>query len=108
MMPPARLWRGQRSGEPQLQRVFFNDVRGGQRVIHPDPDTDLVLAVMTASAMRQPTRTDVLEGVYRSETAPILRWGAIRLLSEVAPRHALLNEARSSGDPMLAAAASGR
>ena len=108
VMPPARLWRGRRQEEPNLNRIFFNDVRGGQRPVHPDPSTDLILAVMTASAMRQPPRLDVLEDAYADENEPLLRWGAIRLLSEIAPTHPLLNEARQSTNEMIRSAASGR
>ena len=108
IMPPARLWRGRRSGDPSLKTIFFNDVRGGQRPIHPDPDTDLVLAVMTASAMRVPARLDVLEAVFRNEPSAILKWGAVRLLSEVSSNHRVLQEARQSTDPMISSAASGR
>ncbi len=105
VMPPARLWRGRRQSEPTLSRIFFNDVRGGQRPVHPDPSTDLGLAVLTACAMRQPPRLDVLEAAYADESNPLLRWGAVRLLSEIAPTHPILTEARQSSEPLISAAA---
>ncbi|MFT5684541.1 MAG: hypothetical protein ACI8RZ_005482 [Myxococcota bacterium] len=108
MMPPARLWRGRRQGEPELSRIFFNDVRGGQRPVHPDASTDLGLAVLTACAMRQPPRLDVLEDAYADLNSPLLRWAAVRLLSEVSPNHPILAEARQSSEPLLVGAAAGR
>ncbi len=108
VMPPARLWRGRRQGEPSLPRIFFNDVRGGQRPVHPDATTDLGLAVLTACAMRQPPRIDVLEDAYADLNNPLLRWGAVRLLSEISPSHPIIAEAKQSGESMLVSAASGR
>ena len=67
-----------------------------------------MLAVMTAAAMRQPPRLDVLEAAYADDRSTLLRWGAVRLLSEVAPAHRILSEARQSSEPMIAGAAAGR
>lgn len=108
MMPPSKLWRGVRQGQSGLSWIFFNDVRGGQRPVHPDATTDLGLAVLTACAMRQPPRIDVLEDAYADLNNPLLRWGAVRLLFEISPSHPIIAEAKESGDPMLVAAATGR
>lgn len=80
VMPEARLW----LGDPSPERIYFNDVRGGQRPVHADPDIDLHLAVMTAVAMRNPPRRDVLERL-RSDPRPPVQQGAARLLRELAP-----------------------
>lgn len=84
VMPEARLWLGSQAGDLPLERISFNDVRGGQRPVHPDADVDLHFAVMTAVAMRSPPRRDVLEGL-RLDPRPPVRWGASRLLGELRP-----------------------
>lgn len=82
MMPEIRLWQTA-TPHPEIQSwIFFNDVRGGRRPVHSDPDIDLHLAVMTAVAMKNPPRIDVLHALMEDER-PVVQWGARSLLEEI-------------------------
>lgn len=79
IMPEKTVWRGRPADAPVSGWIFFNDVRGGKRPVHADPDIDLHLAVMTAVAMRNPPRTALLEAL-QEDPRPTVSWAARRLL----------------------------
>ena len=86
--------------EVTFRAEFFVPLAGGRRPVHPDPQVDLRLAVLTAMAhLRQP-RLDYLVSALEDEDA-MVRWTAARLLGHLQPGHPALQQAARDPDPLV-------
>ncbi len=102
--PPSALragWQRSPPVAPPLRRVPFDGLRGGVRPISPDPVLDQGLAVLTAAALAEPPRLELLDAVVRGDGHRVLRWAAACLLAEVAPGHPALAIAALDPEPLV-------